>query len=230
MNDTTAQIILLSEKIDRLLEVYLQLLHEYEEARNQAVNAQSQISQSIARANFEGKPLLPYGETYYDERMRALRGCRLVGDEDRDRDAAGMTGKEWEISEFPATTEEEAEDMADAVEKLSVQTEGDKQGNGKEQQEKREENAKPAKVNSNSPLRWYGLLTPRPLKDAQATAIRLLEGPLPRLATIDGRMKDLEIEIRRTRKYRAKEQAKVEAGKENPKTVKDSLVSEVAVV
>ncbi|RYC64493.1 hypothetical protein CHU98_g1693 [Xylaria longipes] len=57
---------------------------------------------------------------------------------------------------------------------------------------------------SNDPLRWFGLLTPVPLRQAQAQSIRVIEHVIPRLASVNAEMVEVEIEVRRARKRRAK--------------------------
>ncbi|KAI0442074.1 hypothetical protein F4803DRAFT_520814 [Xylaria telfairii] len=57
---------------------------------------------------------------------------------------------------------------------------------------------------SNDPLRWFGLLTPAPLRQAQAQSIRVVEHVIPRLASVNAEMAEVEIEVRRARKRRAK--------------------------
>ncbi|KAI0552936.1 hypothetical protein F4679DRAFT_30139 [Xylaria curta] len=57
---------------------------------------------------------------------------------------------------------------------------------------------------SNDPLRWFGLLTPVPLRQAQTQSIRLIEHVIPRLASVNAEMAEVEIEVRRARKKRAK--------------------------
>ncbi|KAH7349458.1 hypothetical protein B0T11DRAFT_131291 [Plectosphaerella cucumerina] len=62
----------------------------------------------------------------------------------------------------------------------------------------------PAKPKSKDPLRWFGILAPQPLRQAQANAIHAVDTLIPRLATVDAEMKHVEIQIRRARKKRAK--------------------------
>ncbi|KAI1176266.1 hypothetical protein F4777DRAFT_276589 [Nemania sp. FL0916] len=54
------------------------------------------------------------------------------------------------------------------------------------------------------PLRWFGLLTPAPLRQAQASSVRAVEHVIPRLASVSAEMAEVEIEVRRARKRRAK--------------------------
>ncbi|GAP86458.2 putative mfs-type transporter [Rosellinia necatrix] len=64
-----------------------------------------------------------------------------------------------------------------------------------------------ASQRSNDPLRWFGLLTPASLRQAQTQSIRVVEHVIPRLASVDAEMAEVEIEVRRTRKRRAKAEA-----------------------
>ncbi|KAI1126696.1 hypothetical protein F5Y10DRAFT_244391 [Nemania abortiva] len=57
------------------------------------------------------------------------------------------------------------------------------------------------------PLRWFGLLTPAPLRQAQAQSIRAVDHVIPRLVSVDVEMAEVEIEVRRARKRRAKAEA-----------------------
>ncbi|KAI0435100.1 hypothetical protein F5Y09DRAFT_293692 [Xylaria sp. FL1042] len=64
------------------------------------------------------------------------------------------------------------------------------------------------KPNANDdPLRWFGLLTPMPLRQAQAQSVRAVEHVIPRLASLNAEMAAVEIEVRRARKRRAKLEA-----------------------
>ncbi|CCC11995.1 hypothetical protein SMACR_02217 [Sordaria macrospora] len=56
----------------------------------------------------------------------------------------------------------------------------------------------------NDPLRWFGLLTPLPLRQAQSQAIQAVEQIIPRLVTVNAEMVQVEIEVRRARKRREK--------------------------
>ncbi|KAI1167551.1 hypothetical protein F5B18DRAFT_602158 [Nemania serpens] len=57
------------------------------------------------------------------------------------------------------------------------------------------------------PLRWFGLLTPAPLRYAQTQSLRAVEHVIPRLASVSAEMAEVEIEVRRARKRRAKAEA-----------------------
>jgi hypothetical protein len=57
------------------------------------------------------------------------------------------------------------------------------------------------------PVRMFGILTPQALRLAQGGAIKLVEEIIPKLASIDAEMKEVEIKIRRARKHRVKAEA-----------------------
>jgi hypothetical protein len=54
------------------------------------------------------------------------------------------------------------------------------------------------------PLRMFGILTPQSLRAAQKEAVEMVEGIIPRLVSIDAQMKEVEIQVRRARKWRGK--------------------------
>jgi hypothetical protein len=57
------------------------------------------------------------------------------------------------------------------------------------------------------PLRMFGILTPQALRLAQGEAIKMVEEIVPKLVQVDAEMKEVEIKIRRARKFRAKAEA-----------------------
>lgn len=67
------------------------------------------------------------------------------------------------------------------------------------------------KIRKNDPLRWFGLLTPLPLRLAQTQAIQAVEQIIPRLVTVNAEMAQVEIEVRRARKRREKAAVKAKA-------------------
>jgi hypothetical protein len=83
---------------------------------------------------------------------------------------------------------------------------GDKRGKGKR-----------------DPIRMFGILTPQSLRTAQKEAIEMVEGIIPRLVSIDAEMKEVEIQVRRARKFRAKAEA-VELKEEGLKGGREVLV------
>lgn len=73
------------------------------------------------------------------------------------------------------------------------------------------------------PLRWFGVLTPLPLRQAQGQAVQTIEQVIPRLASVNAEMEDIEIQVRRARKKRAK--AEIAAKKEEVQAMKQEMAS-----
>lgn len=80
------------------------------------------------------------------------------------------------------------------------------------------EDAKPG-VEKRDPIRMFGLLTPSALREAQAGSIKLVEEIVPRLVSLDAEMHEVEIRIRRARKWKARAEAK--EGSRNEKCMDD---------
>ncbi|OAQ68169.1 hypothetical protein VFPPC_13637 [Pochonia chlamydosporia 170] len=175
------------QHIDQLLERYLTLLNEYTQLRTQLSTFQADVYHSIARANFSGERGMRYGQDQYDERMRASRRVTITNGEDAiPRVTVARTSEDTTtVSEESTTVEEVHEDTGD------------------EDTEEKERKAR-----NDDPLRWFGILTPMPLRDAQRQSIKVVEGVVPRLVSVNAEMQHVEIEVRRARKRRAKASAK----------------------
>jgi len=89
---------------------------------------------------------------------------------------------------------------ADAREKEAA-IEGEK-GNAEKMADEGKEGTKPK-----DSLRMFGILTPQALRLAQGGAIKMVEEIVPKLVQLDAEMKEVEIKIRRARKFRAKAEA-----------------------
>ncbi|KAH6627755.1 hypothetical protein F5144DRAFT_549166 [Chaetomium tenue] len=168
--------------IDALLTHYLTLLDEYTTLRHTLHTLQTRLYQDLARANFAAeRGVRRYGSDYYDGRMQA--GRRVVG-------AEGGSGAEPPVTVGDGVGDEDVkekqpeEEISDAA-----------PGGGDDEKEM----AKPV-----DPLRWFGILTPLPLRQAQGHAIKAVEEIIPRLATLNTAMAAVELEVRRARKKRAK--------------------------
>ncbi|KAL2271805.1 hypothetical protein VTJ83DRAFT_1176 [Remersonia thermophila] len=85
---------------------------------------------------------------------------------------------------------------------------GDKPPDGQQKQQQQQRKKKMA--NKHDPLRWFGILTPLPLRQAQSHAIRAVEDLIPRLASISAEMAAVELAVRRARKKRAKEERRLQ--------------------
>lgn len=86
-----------------------------------------------------------------------------------------------------------------------------------------ETRSEPPLTKSKDPLRWFGILGPPSLRQAQSSASALVE-TIVKLSSIDAEMKDMEIEIRRARKRKVKIEGK--AGKAVPNGKKETAAGE----
>lgn len=217
--------------IDKLLERYLLLLDEYTTLRSTLVSVQSAMYQNIARANFSGERGIRYGQDFYDDRMQATRrvevGLSEADDEipqfhtvvtkldieiedksekegedkdEHEEEEEGGKKEERELEEGNPTEDEAHPEKESDVDSAPASSDD-------EENEKKAQERKRGIERSRDPLRWFGLVTPMPLRLAQTQAIQLVETVIPRLASIDAEMKDVEIEVRRARKRRAKAEA-----------------------
>ncbi|KLU82049.1 hypothetical protein MAPG_01128 [Magnaporthiopsis poae ATCC 64411] len=195
-------------EIDTLLERYLGLLDEYTKLRASLGAAQSGMYQNIARANFAAERGMRYGPDFFDERMQASRRLSIelkppVGHEGGSQHAS-FTVYSTEASEPPAGSEHGDDDE-------SGQESGASEPGAEENRQSRggvagtnEANAKASSATRKDPLRWFGLFTPASLRLAQGQAIEIVEDLLPRLASVDAEMAQVEIQVRRAKKKRAK--------------------------
>ncbi|KFH40742.1 hypothetical protein ACRE_085610 [Hapsidospora chrysogenum ATCC 11550] len=185
------------DHIDSLLERYLALLDEYTRLRDRLSRLQSGVHQNIARANFSAERGLRYGQDQYDGRMRASRVLDIRVEQQQGTGVpsfgvvdATTTARTPDDGDVDSGSEEEEEAEAE---------EGRKDDSGEEEKEKDESVTKPV-----DPLRWFGLLAPMPLRNAQGLSAEAVEQVIPRLVTVDAEMRNLEIEVRRARKKRSK--------------------------
>ncbi|KAK1537430.1 uncharacterized protein CCOS01_02750 [Colletotrichum costaricense] len=210
--------------IDSLLERYLILLDEYTALRERLSGTQAGMYQNIARANFSAERGVRYGPDYYDERMRASRTLEVAVD-DRGiprfevikvvEGADAVTEPKTETTEAAAAAAAKNDDVNEApsVEPEGVtsvdeeQTEKEAEKKDEAENEKEKTKQKKKKKKSNDPLRWFGILAPMPLRQAQSLSVQAVQDIIPRLVSVDAEMKDIEIEVRRARKRRAKAEA-----------------------
>lgn len=198
------------DHVDQLLERYLTLLDEYTTLRKHLSGLQSDVYHNIARANFSGERGLRYGQDHYDERMRASR-------------RVGITNVENGVPRFTVTTTSQdkstfVEAEGDEHEKKTAEKAHDASGDGESARSPGTLGEKDGKEETKSkkmcdPLRWFGILTPMPLRAAQRHSIRAVEDVVPRLASVNAEMQHVEIEVRRARKRRAKAEAARSKGK-----------------
>jgi len=183
--------------IDILLERYLGLLDDYVSLQAKLSELHSALFQNLAKANFLAQRGVRYGQDYYDERMQAIRSISFS-------DTASPASPVFNVirhgpgSTTPKKTEQ--------PEKVEVEDEGET-GNDEEagtQEDDQGEEPPSRRKDSGDPLRWFGILTPMPLRQAQKQAVETIEDVIPRLATLSTRMVEIEVQVRRARKKKAK--------------------------
>ncbi|KAH9210769.1 hypothetical protein DL95DRAFT_370533 [Leptodontidium sp. 2 PMI_412] len=182
----------LSDEIDSLLARYLQLLDEYTSLRIPLSSLQSSVYTNIARANFQAERGVSYGRESYDRRvMQPGRLCRVIGD------AEDGTNIDEDMEKITVQTEATGDpDTQD--------TKNDKEGKDEEPPKVTNQQDNKSNTQNPDPLRMFGFSIPSALRTAQSSSIQLVESSIPRLATVSLQMRALEIQIRRTKKYRAK--------------------------
>ena len=170
------------DTVDELLERYLALLDEYTTARDALSKLQAGIFHDLARANFTAERGFRYGQDSYDDRMQATRRV--------DVSSSGAGPPSFAVHQVGLDAAAEASKSKDTP------------AVGDESTEQREPRPRPA-----DPLRWFGVLTPMPLRAAQTQAVEAVEDVIPKLASLSAEMADIEIQVGRARKKRAKAEA-----------------------
>ncbi|GAB0133719.1 hypothetical protein EsDP_00002117 [Epichloe bromicola] len=176
------------QTIDHLLERYLALLDKYTHLRQHLSHLQASIFHDIARANFSGERGQRFGQDHYDQRMQASRRLEIQcrgGDHHAEflvkRTRAGDDENEVEQQGKRPSSADSGHDAA-------TPHDGDEKPAGR----------------GGDPLRWFGILTPLPLRTAQVHSVRSVEEVIPRLVSVAAEMRHVEIEVRRARKRRAR--------------------------
>lgn len=168
------------QTIDELLERYLGLVDEYTTLRAALATAQQHMFHALARAHFTADRGARYGPDQYDERMQASRRVVISA-------AAAALPPTFCVAAPTAsapTTEEALDENEDAGEDAKKQP--------------------VAAAATGDPIRWFGVLVPPALREAQSRAVEAVEDVIPRLASVQAEMAHVEIEVRRARKKRAK--------------------------
>lgn len=96
----------------------------------------------------------------------------------------------------------------EGIQNLKLEREEDKEASPtKKEEEGEEQDTKPPKT----PLFWFGILSPgaQSLRSAQTASASMISTIIPKIASLDCEMRELEIRIRRARKFRAKAEAEI---------------------
>ncbi|ROW12490.1 hypothetical protein VMCG_00714 [Cytospora schulzeri] len=195
--------------IDALLERYLSLLDEYTTLRTKLGQLQTSMFQHLARANFSAERGMRYGPDFYDERMQATRrvNLSLEGDVPMFR-VATCDGLVSGSGNGDATENPQSDPVSDPPAEAKAETEKPDEAVPASEEDKVEEKGEQAKKQrSKDPLRWFGVLTPLTLRQTQGCAVEVVEQIIPRLVSVNAAMQDVEIQVRRARKKRAKAEA-----------------------
>jgi coiled-coil domain-containing protein 115 len=209
--------------IDALLQRYLTLLDEYTLLRSRLSALHASVYQHLAKANFSAERGIRYGQDYYDERMSASRrlGVSVSGSGDRSGGAAfQLVRSEATQTEAEAGASGEGGTAGEEEEGKATGGEGGRAVGGSDDFDSddgdgEDPHRKTPKKKANDPLRWFGILTPLSLRQAQAVSIESVEGVIPRLAAVSSEMAGIELEVRRARKRRAKASAAAEKERMN---------------
>jgi hypothetical protein len=221
-----------TETIDALLAHYLTLLDEYTTLRASLNTLQAGVYQSLARANFSAeRGVRHYGQDYYDERTQASRRVHITLGSSSSSSSGSSNSPAG--SKGPCATDaregggEAQDDTSSPVFSVAVYPPPPPQPKNQDENEKevgsdekhqpntpppttQEHDSPPSPkektttTTNNNPLRWFGILTPLPLRQAQAQAITAAEELIPRLASVSAEMAGVELAVRRARKRRGK--------------------------
>ncbi|KAF7882053.1 uncharacterized protein EAF01_011833 [Botrytis porri] len=172
----------LSLEIDHLFEQYLQLLHQYSALRSKLSTLSSSMYINLSRANFTPQNGIRYDTSFYDDRIQAQRLCNVTIPENASNTQSTNFTPPPLFAINEASTSESKSDL------LNKDTNGD---DGTKTASKKD------------PLRMFGLFTPQALKDTKEDSIKMMD-VIPKLVNTEKAMEDLEIRIRRARKYRRK--------------------------
>ncbi|KAI1376712.1 hypothetical protein F4677DRAFT_71363 [Hypoxylon crocopeplum] len=198
-----------ADHVDKLLERYLHLLHEYTTLREQLNGLQTGIYQNIARANFAAERGMRFGQDYYDDRMQASRRVAITTTSDQDSAARfAVLAMEEEHVEAESAQAAQAADPPGSEKGVTVGGDDDDTvSDGNREGMKDGDTNTPSRKKPKDPLRWFGLLTPMALRQAQAQGVEAVEHVIPKLVSVNAQMAQVEIEVRRARKKRAKTEA-----------------------
>ncbi|APA14942.1 predicted protein [Sclerotinia sclerotiorum 1980 UF-70] len=181
----------LTSEIDRLLEQYLHLLDQYSSLRSELSSLSSSMYINLSRANFMPQNGIRYDTSFYHDRIQAQRLCTVTIPEN----ASNTQSVKLTAPALFAINETSSSKSESDLSKNDTNGEDTKT------------------VFKKDPLRMFGLFTPQALKNTQGDSIKMMD-VIPKLVTTEKAMEDLEIRIRRARKYRGK--AEMEEKKNSP--------------
>ncbi|PGH00172.1 hypothetical protein AJ80_09226 [Polytolypa hystricis UAMH7299] len=228
-NDSSSET---AQILDTLLERYLNLLDKQQQLQEELGRHFSAGFFSLARANNSCPPGRRYGEDYYDERMKAVRKISIAPSSSDEQSVGTGNDKDADIispsplfttisvsAAQPAPSNDSPPPPSDDENPMSeindddnekpdpsdVDDSGPPTPSTEESTEKTEQAEKPDNPPTPSnPLRWFGILVPPALRQAQASFISAVETPIPALAGVVAEMRDIESKVGETRARLAK--------------------------
>ncbi|PHH74636.1 hypothetical protein CDD82_4842 [Ophiocordyceps australis] len=198
------------QTIDEALTKYLDCLDRYALLRESLADLQAQTFGSIARANFTADRGVRHGQEYYDGRMRASRMLHICVPCQDGPPVYSMTSavaaQEGDGSHEAVHDPCDQRDRTDWHSQAPELTHQDERLQDERLEEKQQQEADETTLPQHNldPLRWFGILTPQALHQAQSTSVHVVERLLPQLASVVAEMRHLEAAVRRARKVRAK--------------------------
>lgn len=218
----------LEDHLDELWESYLELLDQYTKAQDEIKKHLNSGFLSLAKAQSSASLGRRYGQDWYDERMKASRKAQVLSasvDDAGDSLSADVQNLNISIThnELNDRSTQSAEKTSDAESKEKEPKQQQPSPPGTPEPEAHldeEEEKKPDQTEDSkpiNPLRWYGVLVPPELKRAQSAFSAVLEdsstsdepdatstvrskSPIADAVNAARALRDIEVEIRKTRK------------------------------
>ncbi|KAK2785181.1 hypothetical protein FQN53_007923 [Emmonsiellopsis sp. PD_33] len=205
----------LSQDLDTLLERYLSLLDEQQRLQEDIGRHFSSGFFSLARANNSCPPGRRYGADYYDERMKAMRKISITPPANQSPPSTTTSPSFTTIpppapepalapaTPKPTPTEEEIEDTtpppspSPSPSPSASPSSSSPSPSPSPPDTSTSTSTTPPKPRN--PLTWFGILTPAPLRSAQQSFTRAVDGPIPALAGVVSEMRAVEREVGRVR-------------------------------
>ena len=169
----------LQRHLDDVLEQYLTLLDRYQNLQQELSSNLSNGYLSLAQANFSNANRVRYGQDYYDDRMQATARYTLRESSpcfqihELQEPLANLERTELKEEQSSSQTSDEAEVPSAAEIRSSTPCD---------------------------PLKWFGFHVPPALRATQASFRSVVLENVPALVSLSAEMKEIEIEIMRTRK------------------------------
>ncbi|KAF8477116.1 hypothetical protein BDZ91DRAFT_708696 [Kalaharituber pfeilii] len=197
--------------LDELILSYLDLIDVYSRLQEDVSQSMSSGFFSIAQANYNSSGRW-YGQDFYDGRMKAMKGVEIIAEDDSKPPMFRLTSFSLEGDGIIQLEKKEPEQQATlrrrkpekeqaTAESRGRESEDDiQEGKGELQDEKTEESASaPVKRDPRDPIKWFGILVPMALKNAQRNFSNAV-GKMPDLVNVLRKLDQYEKEIQLLRK------------------------------